>query len=113
MLSFIYSPVYANSDAMDKLQIESQDGNFKWKLIGRVMVDYNGIDSDKVKLDSGWEVRRARLGMDMTLWKHWIGKFEADFAATDESISVKDAYFGYKDKTSYAETGTKHWGNRR
>jgi len=87
----------------EKLQIESQDGNFKWRLIGQIMADYNGIDSDKVKLGSGWELRRARLGMDMTLWKHWIGKFEADFAATDESVSVKDAYFGYKDKTSYGD----------
>ena len=52
----------------EKLQIESQDGNFKWRLIGRIMADYNGIDSDKVKLGSGWELRRARLGMDMTLW---------------------------------------------
>ena len=87
----------------DKLEVASQDGNFKWKLIGRVMADYNGIDSDKVKLGSGWELRRARLGMDITLWKHWIGKFEADFAAVDETVAVKDAYIGYKGKTSYGD----------
>ena len=82
MLSFIYSPVYATNDVRDKLEIVSQDGNFKWRLIGRIMADYNGIDSDKVKLGSGWELRRARLGMDVTLWKHWTGKVEADFAVT-------------------------------
>ena len=88
----------------DKIVIESADGNFKWQPIGRVMADYIAIDEDKTQLQSGYELRRARLGMDVTLWQHWIGKFEADFA--EDEVSIKDAYVGFKGKTA---GGTAWW----
>ena len=60
----------------DKIEIVSGDGNFVWKPTGRVLVDWNEInsDTDGAELGSGWELRRARLGMEVTLWKHWLGK---------------------------------------
>ena len=93
----------------DKIEIVSGDGNFVWKPTGRVLVDWNEInsDTDGAELGSGWELRRARLGMEVTLWKHWLGKVEVDFAATNELISVKDAFVGYKNKTGYGDWWVK------
>jgi len=94
----------------DKIVVESNDGDFKWQLIGRVMADANIIDSDNTDWTTGTEIRRARLGMEATLWKHWLGKLEVDFE--NDEVSLKDAYVGYKDKTSYgdwwAKMGNQH-----
>jgi phosphate-selective porin OprO/OprP len=85
----------------DKLVIESRDGNFKWQPIGRIMADYNFVNSDKAEYGSGAELRRARLGMEMTLWKHWIGKIEYDFGG--DEVSAKDAYVGYKNSADFGK----------
>ena len=78
----------------DKIKVESTDGDFEWQFIGRVMADYIAVDEDKTQLESGGELRRARLGMEMTLWKHWIAKVEVDFG--NDEVSVKDAFTGYE-----------------
>lgn len=88
----------------DKLVVESADGDFEWQPIGRVMADYIAVNEDKTQLQSGFELRRARLGFEATLWKNWIGKFEADLA--ENEVSVKDAFVGYKSKTA---GGNKWW----
>jgi phosphate-selective porin OprO/OprP len=85
-------------ETKDKLKISSPDGDFEWQPIGRIMADYDLIDSDKNKLGSGAEIRRARLGMEGKLWKYWIWKLEFDFANAE--VSMKDGYIGYKDKYS-------------
>jgi phosphate-selective porin OprO and OprP len=95
---------------MDKIAVESADGDFEWQLKGRVMADANFIDSDNTDWTTGTELRRARLGMEATLWKHWIGKLEVDFGG--DEVSLKDAFIGYEDKTSYGKwwvkTGNQH-----
>src|SRR3990172_529169 len=48
-------------ETKDKIAIESTDGDFKWQPLGRVMADYIAIDEDKTQLQSGFELRRARL----------------------------------------------------
>lgn len=90
-------------ETKDKIVIGSQDGDFKWQPIGRVMADYVWTDEDRTELESGGELRRARLGMEATLWKHWEGKLEVDFG--EDELSVKDAYVGYVDDWS----GGKWW----
>jgi phosphate-selective porin OprO/OprP len=91
-------------ETKDKISFESTDGDFKWQPIGRVMADYIATDSDKTRLTSGFELRRARLGFEAQLWKRWIGKLEADLA--ENEVDIKDAYIGYKDKTA---GGTAWW----
>lgn len=90
-------------EVKDKIVIGSQDGDFKWQPIGRVMGDYIWVDEDKTELESGGELRRARLGMEATLFKHWLGKLEVDFG--EDEVSVKDAFVGYEDGWS----GGKWW----
>lgn len=90
-------------ETKDKIVIGSADGDFEWQPIGRVMADYVWVDEDQTELESGAELRRARLGMEATLWGHWIGKLEADFG--DNEVDIKDAYVGYENKWS----GGKWW----
>lgn len=89
-----------------KLQITSADGAFRWRPIGRVLVDYNLIDSDATKLGSGAELRRARLGMEGRLWRAWTFKAELDFA--DQEVSAKDVYLGYSGDAWRVRVGHQH-----
>src|SRR3972149_5766808 len=91
-------------ETRDKISIESTDGDFKWQPLGRVMVDYIAVNEDKTRLQSGFELRRARLGMEVQLWKRWIAKLEGDFA--ENEVKIKDAFVGYKDTTA---GGTAWW----
>jgi len=93
-------------DTKGKLKITSSDGDFEWQPIGRIMADYSWIHSDKNKLGSGAEIRRARLGMEGLMWKHWIWKLELDFA--DAEVAMKDAYIGYKDGNWWIKAGQQH-----
>lgn len=90
-------------EVKDKIVIGDQSGDFKWQPIGRVMADYVWVDEDKTELESGGELRRARLGMEATLFKHWVGKLEVDFG--EDELSVKDAFVGYESGWS----GGKWW----
>lgn len=91
-------------ETRDKISIESTDGDFKWQPLGSVMADYIAINEDKTRLQSGFELRRARLGMEVQLWKRWIAKLEGDFA--ENVVDIKDAFVGYKDTTA---GGTAWW----
>lgn len=86
-----------------RLRIGSADGDFQWQPIGRLMVDYNALNSDKTKLQSGAEIRRARLGMEGLMWRHWIWKLEYDFAGSEPEM--KDGYLGYKDGSHWVKAG--------
>jgi phosphate-selective porin OprO/OprP len=83
-------------ETKDKLAITSQDGDFEWQLIGRIMADYHVVDSDVTPIDTEGAFRRARLGMQGRLWKHWVWKLEYDFA--NGVADLKDGYVGYEDK---------------
>ena len=81
-------------------QISSYDGEFKFKVRGRLMVDFNSIDQDEPitgeKDINGVELRRARLGVEGTLYYDWKYKFEIDFAGDGEiGDGIKDAYIAY------------------
>jgi len=86
-------------------KISSQDGKFSFKVRGRLQVDYNSIDQDEqITGDpdiNDWEARRARLGVEGTIWYDWKYKFEIDFAGNDTDI--KDAYIAY--------AGFSDWNN--
>jgi phosphate-selective porin OprO and OprP len=79
-------------------ELSSSDGKFKFKVRGRLMMDYNSVDQDfPITGDpdiNGWEARRARLGVEGVVWYDWKYKFEVDFAGGNEA-EVKDAYISY------------------
>lgn len=93
----------------DKIVIGDQKGDFEWAFIGRVMADYISTNSDETNLESGAELRRARLGVEATLWEHWIGKLEVDH--DEDELSVKDAYVGYESEWSGGKWWSK-WGQQ-
>ncbi len=78
-------------------ELSSKDGKFRMKVRGRLNADYNGINQDEditgIPDVSAFELRRARLGVEGTLWKDVDYKFEVDFA--NDITAVKDAYFEY------------------
>jgi phosphate-selective porin OprO and OprP len=96
-------------------EFSSGDGKFKFKVRGRLQVDYNGIDQDHA-IDSSSnnpsadvsavEIRRARLGVEGVVFYDVKYKLEVDFASgTDVNSGVfKDAY------VAYAGLKPKDWG---
>jgi len=60
------------------LVIESEDGNFRYQLDGRVYLDWALMDDDDaiVDLHSGSEVRRMRLAFKTTIWKNWAAELD-------------------------------------
>lgn len=88
-------------DTKERLVFTSQDGNFQWRFRGRIHADYHVVDSDINQIDTEGTFRRARLGMEGKLWKHWIWRLEYDFAPGSEGL--KDVFVGYED--TYAGGG--------
>ena len=76
------------------LKVESQDGEFKFQVGGRVMVDTAVYDKDKTSLGTGAEIRRARLFVKGTVYNDWFYKAQIDFAGN--GVSLKDLYMGYQ-----------------
>ncbi len=75
------------------LKLKSADGNFKFQVGGRVMVDAAYYDEDVTPLGSGAELRRARLFAKGTVYHDWFYKAQVDFAGNE--VSLKDFYLGY------------------
>ncbi|MFH0344316.1 MAG: OprO/OprP family phosphate-selective porin [Chromatiales bacterium] len=86
----------------DKFEVASPDGAFKWRFGGRLHTDaafYNNDtgSGDTTTLASGVDIRRARLAVEATLYRHWQLKFEYDFAGNDTDVDegIRDAYARY------------------
>jgi phosphate-selective porin OprO and OprP len=86
-----------------KLEIASQDGNYKWRIGGRLQADttFGGSDVD-FGSEAGnpiTEFRRARMYLSGEMYKNWKFKFQYDFAGQSGSSAntadFKDAYIAY------------------
>jgi phosphate-selective porin OprO/OprP len=75
------------------LVASSADGSFKYWLDGRVNLDFATYSGAENRLPSGFEVRRARIGVKATLYKDWLAEVDLDFA--DNAIEMKDLWAGY------------------
>ena len=94
------------------LKFKSGDGDFKFQVGGRIMVDsawYSNSGDNTyiahhyglphpIKLNNGTELRRGRLFMSGTLWDVWGFKMQYDFADQGE---IKDAYIRYTGLKKY------------
>ena len=78
-------------------ELSSKDGKFKMKVRGRLETDYENIGQDESITGqpdvSAAEIRRARLGVECTLWQDIYYRLEVDFA--NDETAIKDAYFEY------------------
>jgi phosphate-selective porin OprO/OprP len=78
-------------------ELSSADGNFKFKVRGRINADANFVDQDTpitaVRDVDATRIRRARLGVQGTVWKNIDYILEADFAGN--RVSLADAYMQY------------------
>ncbi|MFC1844183.1 OprO/OprP family phosphate-selective porin [Thermodesulfobacteriota bacterium] len=72
---------------------ESADGNFQYKIDGRIQLDTGVVDSSKNSLYTNTEFRRIRLGIKARMYKDWNGEFDIDFA--DEEVDFKDMWISY------------------
>ena len=84
-----------------KLEIKSKDGDFKWRLKGRIHVNAgtygndNSSSGQNTDFRNGAEIRRARLALQATLWKHWGLKLQYDFAGGGGAAGLRDALMSY------------------
>ena len=74
-------------------------------VFGRVHLDAAIFDEDVTALDSGTELRRARLGVSGDIDENWSYKAEYDFAG---NADIKDAWIRYS-----ADWGSLTIGNKK
>ena len=66
-----------------KLEWGTPDGEFNWRLGGRIHLDTAFYDNDNgTTLTDGTDIRRARIEVNATLWRNWLFKFGYDFGGT-------------------------------
>jgi phosphate-selective porin OprO/OprP len=81
-----------------KLEITSADGNYEWRIGGRLQYDATWTDRDGTDIgNSGQEFRRARLYASGVIDKVWKWKFQFDFTDLDDEPQegIEDAYVEY------------------
>jgi len=91
------------------LEFESEDGNFKAAINGRLQTDsqINVNDNDPAvhaatatsnQLADGADIRRARLGIEGTFFKRYDYKFEYDFSRGNGTAAagITDAYINWR-----------------
>ena len=87
----------AKVDTKGHLEWSSADGNFTWRLGGRLHLDatfYDNRGGSEEK--NGVDIRRARIELQGTLYKHWMWKLDYEFAQTEEvKQGFRDAYIRY------------------
>ena len=77
------------------LIFQTPDGNFKWWLDGRVMLDAATYMNSDNQLANGAEIRRARAPrMNTQLWKTWVSQFDVEFIQ-DNNDRDRDMWVGY------------------
>jgi phosphate-selective porin OprO/OprP len=82
------------------LEIESNDGNFKAKIGGRIQVDsqvnFNDNGPPGTDLDNGVGFRRLRLYTEGVMFKDYEYRFEYDWARNGGGVNgITDAYLKY------------------
>ncbi|WP_144394111.1 OprO/OprP family phosphate-selective porin [Pleionea sediminis] len=99
----------------------SADGNYQFKLDGRIMLDFGTVDSDEnPDIIADTDFRRLRLSIKTMLFKDWAAEFDLDFEGNE--VDTKDMWLSYmgidnwnfkighhKPNFSIAEVTTSRW----
>lgn len=92
----------------DRLEIKSEDGAHRVRLIGRLFYDAGDFDSDVAQLDSKNQVESARLGMSGTVARDFDFLLQYElanaFRGDEPRAELKDAWIAY--------SGLKSWNFR-
>jgi phosphate-selective porin OprO and OprP len=75
------------------LKVKSANGDFEFKVGGRIMADAAFYDDDSSDIASGTELRRARLEVSGKIYDDWKYKAAVDFA--DNEVDGKSFYIAY------------------
>ncbi|MCB2208550.1 MAG: hypothetical protein KQH67_09675 [Bacteroidetes bacterium] len=105
LILFLFTVVFLSGNAQDKnkfttywdngLRIDSDDGDFKIKMGGRIQYDIMFINQDdslntNYTAENGSEIRRARLYTSGSLFSNVKFKLQVDFAPA--KVVLKDIY---------------------
>ena len=74
------------------LRGSTEDGQFSFRVGGRVQADAAFYDEDENDLGDGTELRRARIGVRGKAFGDWGYKVELDFA---DGAEIRDGYVAY------------------
>ncbi len=85
-------------DTDGKFQIASEDGNFSFRVGGRIHLDATFYDNDdNTNNTDSVDARRARLEIQGSMYKNWDWKLDYEFAQTSElKGGFRDAYVKYR-----------------
>lgn len=77
-----------------KFSVASNDGDFEFRLGGRILLDAATYSEDQLRHNDGTELRRVRLFAQGKMWNDWKYKLQYDF--TGGGINgIQDAYIDY------------------
>lgn len=87
----------AKVETKGRLEWSSADGDFTWRLGGRLHLDATFYDNQGGSDEkSGVDVRRARIELQGTMYKHLMWKLDYEFGQTEEvKQGFRDAYIRY------------------
>jgi phosphate-selective porin OprO and OprP len=83
------NPFYDNG----YLIMSTADGAYKYWLDGRVNLDAATYQGASNRLGSGFEVRRARVGLKATIARSFLAEVDVDFS--DNEVEFMDLWAGY------------------
>ncbi len=103
------------------LIFNSEDGEYQFKLDGRIMLDFGVVNSDKnPNLVADTDFRRLRLAFKTKFYDVWTAEFDVDFEGNE--VDTKDMWLAYtgipdwnfkighhKPNFSIAEVTTSRW----
>jgi phosphate-selective porin OprO and OprP len=78
-----------------KFEVASNDGDFRFRVGGRIQVDGASYAEDASRHNDGTELRRVRLFAQGTLWQYWNYKLQYDFTGSGIN-GLQDAYIDYR-----------------
>lgn len=82
------------------LEVTTMDGEFSTEIGGTLMIDAARYFENANELGSGTELRRAKIGLEGTLFGDWGYEFDIDFS--DDEVDIDDAYIAYNGLTAWS-----------
>ena len=92
-LGLAAAPAYAAPEVKTKGGFEIKDGDFSFKLGGRIMLDFVEPGVDVTAMGQNLFFRRARLELSGKVSKEWAYSAEFDFA--ENAVVAKDLFVTY------------------
>lgn len=92
-LGLVAAPAQAAPEVKTKGGFEIKDGDFSFKLGGRLMLDFVEPGQDVTPMGSNLFFRRARLELSGKMFKDWAYSAEYDFA--ENAVVAKDLFVTY------------------